>query len=167
MKKQKKKEGRPTEFKEEYCEQVEKLCLLSATDQDIADFFNVSKQTIYNWKEKHQEFLDSLKKGKDLADQRVVKRLYQRAIGYEHAEDKIFQNNGVPVIVPTIRRYPPETVACIFWLKNRRPNEWRDRQDIDLNVTDKKDLSNYTDEELRSALKLKQKQDAVCQQPDK
>jgi len=119
--------GRPTKYKEEYNEQVEKLARLGATDKELADFFNVTEQTINNWKLARDGFFESLKKGKLLADANVVDSLYKRALGYEHDEDKIFVVDGQPLIVPTIKHYPPDTVAAIFWLKNRRSDAWRDK----------------------------------------
>ncbi|HEY1120195.1 MAG TPA: hypothetical protein VGE67_01285, partial [Haloferula sp.] len=83
--------------------------------------------TIHTWKKTHAEFSDSLKAGKAVADADVADRLYQRAVGYSHPEDKVMQNNGVPLVVPTVKHYPPDVVACIFWLKNRRPDLWRDK----------------------------------------
>lgn len=127
--------GRPTEYKESYNRQVEKLCLLGSTDKDIADFFEVSETTINNWKLKHPEFLESIKRGKISADANVASRLYKRAIGYEHDEDKIFNNNGEPLIVPTIKHVQPDTTAAIFWLKNRQPKMWRDKQEVDVTVS--------------------------------
>ncbi len=121
--------GRPTSYKVEYTEQAFKLCLLGATDADLADFFEVSEKTINTWKDAHPEFLQSLKAGKDEADANVGERLYQRAMGYEHPEDKIFMHEGKPVVVPTVKHYPPDTTACIFWLKNRQRDRWRDKQD--------------------------------------
>ncbi len=123
--------GRKTEYKEEYNKQAYKLCLLGSTDKDMADFFEVSETTINNWKLKHPEFLESIKRGKISADANVASRLYKRAIGYEHDEDKIFNNNGEPLIVPTIKHVQPDTTAAIFWLKNRQPKMWRDSQNID------------------------------------
>jgi hypothetical protein len=118
--------GRPTAFKPEYCRQAEKLCRLGATDKELADFFGVVEQTINNWKD-IPEFLESLKKGKDLSDANVADRLYKRAMGYSHRAVKIFNDNGEPMRVDYIEHYPPDTTAAIFWLKNRQPKKWRDK----------------------------------------
>ena len=123
--------GQPTKYKDEYAKQAYKLCLLGSTDEDMADFFEVSKSTINNWKHDYPEFLDSIKRGKISADATVASRLYKRATGYEHDEDKIFNNNGEPLVVPTVKHVQPDTTAAIFWLKNRQPKMWRDTQNID------------------------------------
>jgi hypothetical protein len=119
--------GRPTKYKPEYAEQVFKLCLLGATDAEIADFFEVAESTVYLWKLEYPEFSEAIKNGKLKADADVANRLYNRAMGYSHEEDKIFQYEGQPIIVPTEKYYPPDTTAAIFWLKNRQPKRWRDR----------------------------------------
>lgn len=122
---------RPTKYKEEYNEQAYKLCLLGATDTELANFFEVSEQTLNTWKKDHPEFLESIKRGKSIADANVASKLYHRAIGYQHPEDKIFNNNGEEMIVPTIKHYAPDPTAAIFWLKNRQPAKWRDKQEIE------------------------------------
>src|SRR5689334_5578702 len=120
--------GRPTDFRPEFPEQAYKLCLLGAIDKELADFFDVSEQTINAWKEAQPEFLDALKRGKRDADANVANRLYQRAMGYSHKAVKIFMPAGAsePVYAPYTEHYAPDTTACIFWLKNRRPDLWRD-----------------------------------------
>lgn len=125
--------GRPTKFREEYVEQVFKLCLLGATDADLGRFFDVDERTINNWKEAHPEFLQSLKGGKEQADARVAQSLYRRALGWEHEAVKIVADakTGAEHIVSYTQRYPPDTTAAIFWLKNRRPDLWRDRQALE------------------------------------
>lgn len=119
--------GRPSGFKKEFAEQARKLCLLGATDVEVANFFEVSTQTIDNWKVKHPEFFGALKAGKKEADDRVVRSLYQRAVGYSHPETKFFQNAGEVITAETMKHYPPDTTACIFWLKNRDKENWRDK----------------------------------------
>lgn len=127
--------GRPTKYQESYNRQAEKLCLLGSTDKDMADFFEVDESTINRWKIEYPEFCESIKRGKISADANVASRLYKRAIGYEHDEDKIFNNNGSPLIVPTIKHVQPDTTAAIFWLKNRQPARWRDKQEVDVTVS--------------------------------
>jgi hypothetical protein len=75
--------GHPSSFKPEYVEQAKKLCQLGATDLDLADFFHVAEKTIRNWQAAHPDFLEAVRLGKGKADERAVKRLYQRAVGYQ------------------------------------------------------------------------------------
>jgi hypothetical protein len=124
--------GRPVLYKPEYNEQVEKLCRLGATDAEIADFFGVCEATINNWKLSEPMFLESLKKGKIIADMEVANSLYNRAKGYEQEVVKVFQFQGEPVIVPIIEKIAPDTGAAMAWLKNRRPKDWRDKQELDI-----------------------------------
>lgn len=125
--------GRPTKYDEAYAEQVYKLCLLGATDKEIADFFDVAESTINKWKLEYDEFSESIRRGKVQADAQVADSLYQRACGYSHPEDKIFNNNGrEPTIVPTIKHYPPDTQAALIWLKNRQKDKWRDKTEQDV-----------------------------------
>ncbi|HEV2674134.1 MAG TPA: helix-turn-helix domain-containing protein [Aliidongia sp.] len=125
--------GRPSAYQAEYAEQAKKLCLLGATDAQLADFFGVSRVTIDAWKNTHQEFLDALKDGKDAADAAVAHSLFHRATGYSHKAVKIVADakTGMEHIVPFTEHYPPDTTACIFWLKNRQPKAWRDKQEIE------------------------------------
>lgn len=118
--------ARPTDYKPEYDEQAKKLCLLGATDREIADFFGCDERTLNRWKEKHDSFAIALKTAKAEADSRVVESLYRRALGYEHDEMHITAYEGEVIQTPITKHYPPDTVACIFWLKNRQPEAWRD-----------------------------------------
>jgi hypothetical protein len=125
------KGGRPSSYKPEFAKQAEKLCKLGATDADLADFFEVNTSTIWRWSGQHEEFCNALKGGKEAADEKVERSLYQRAIGFEHDAVKIMQYEGQPVVVPYREKVAPDTTACIFWLKNRRRDQWRDRQDVE------------------------------------
>ena len=122
--------GRPSVYTEKHAILAGKLCLLGATDAEIADALEISESTLNAWKHDHEEFSESLKKGKMLADAEIASKLYHRASGYSHDAVKIFQYEGQPVIVPYTEVFPPDTTAAIFWLKNRRPDLWRDRQEI-------------------------------------
>lgn len=121
--------GRPTKYKPEYCKQAAKLCALGAIDKDLAEFFDTTEQTINAWKKEYPEFLEAIKTAKEELDQKVERSLFQRATGYEHPAVKIMQYEGTPVKVDYTERYPPDTVAGIFWLKNRQPDRWRDKID--------------------------------------
>lgn len=128
--------GRPSKFKAEYADQAAKLCRLGATDAQLADFFEVSVSTIALWKVKHAEFSDAIKVPKAEADERVEQSLYRRALGYEHDEVDIKVIDKAVVVTPIRKYYPPDTTAAIFWLKNRRPEEWREKVDHTLSNPD-------------------------------
>ena len=131
--------GRPTDYKDEYCNDVYKLCLLGATDKEIADFFEVDERTINNWKVAHPEFFQSIKKGKVKADAEVAERLYKRAVGYSFkeityekvvvdkpAEPEDEETEGENIEVDLWKKrvvhkdLAPDPVSMIYWLKNRR-----------------------------------------------
>jgi len=125
--------GRPTDYKPEYDEQSRKLCVLGATDQQIADFFGVDVRTIYRWKNEHPDFCQALKAGKEEVDNQVERSLLNRALGYERDAVRIFcSKDGAVTQVPYREVVPPDVTACIFWLKNRRRGEWRDKQDVEM-----------------------------------
>lgn len=143
--------GRPTSFKPEYTEQAKKLAILGLDDKRMAQFFEVSEQTFNAWKHSQPLFLDALKNGKAFADANVAMSLYQKAIGYSHAEDDIRTvtlPNGMGseiVITPTVKHYPPDTVACIFWLKNRQKELWRAQPENEVSPDLTKVLSGLID----------------------
>lgn len=122
--------GRPSAFKAEYVEQAQKLCRLGSTDEDLADFFKVSIRTISNWKSEHAEFLQALKGGKDEADDRVERSLYQKAVGYTFDAVHFSSFQGAVTATPYREHVAPDTTAAIFWLKNRRKENWRDRHEV-------------------------------------
>lgn len=142
--------GRPSSYKPEFAKQAVKLCDLGATDEDLAEFFGVNVRTIARWKIEHDDFCQALKAGKAGADDRVERSLFQRAVGYSHDSVKILtvslgNNAGSEVReVPFVEHYPPDTTAAIFWLKNRRPEQWRDKTEVQVT----RSLSDMTDDEL-------------------
>ena len=127
--------GRPTKYSKGLVVAAGFMARQGLINPQIAAELGISGDTLWRWRKKYPEFDQAIKKGKQTPDDKVVDSLFQRATGYSHAEDKIFQFEGHPVVVPTTKHYPPDTTACIFWLKNRRPEEWRDKQEV-LNTFD-------------------------------
>ena len=134
--KAKKKTGRPSKYKAAYNKQAHKLCLLGATDKELADFFEVSESTLNLWKLKKRGFSESLKEAKEEADAKVVKSLYQRARGYEHEATHFSAYEGDVTATTYTKHYAPDTTACIFWLKNRDKDNWKDRLSQELTGAD-------------------------------
>lgn len=126
--------GRPTCYREKYNKQAYRLCLLGATDDELAEFFEVDVSTINRWKIDHSGFYESLKKGKMSADSRVAERLYERAMGYSHPEIHVSNHQGEITQTELIKHYPPDTAAAFIWLKNRQPGKWRDKIEVGINV---------------------------------
>lgn len=123
--------GRPSKYEGQFAEQARKLCLLGATDEELASFFEVNPDTIHEWKKAHAEFSESIKKGKLQADANVADRLYQRAMGFEHDEVHVTNYQGVVTLTPIRKVYAPDTGAAIFWLKNRQGKQWREKQEVE------------------------------------
>lgn len=121
--------GRPTKYKEEYNEQARKLCLLGYTDDQLADFFQVDVSTINNWKIDYPMFFESLKRGKDIADTEIVESLYNRAKGGIKIIKEKMTEGG---IVELKEEIAPDPASMMFWLKNRQPKHWRDKQELDV-----------------------------------
>ncbi|CAM0109260.1 terminase small subunit, partial [Vibrio phage 209E38-1] len=124
--------GRPTKYKKEYAEQAVKLCKKGFTDKDLADFFEVDESTINRWKDKYEDFCASIKSAKKYSDDLVVQSLYNRAIGYSLTEEREESSNANgSKTVKVTKQIAGDTTAQIFWLKNRQPKEWRDKQETE------------------------------------
>jgi len=94
--------------------QAYKLCLLGATDKQLADFFEVNTDTIYAWKKIYPEFSESIKRGKSMADAKVAESLYKISIGYKYTVEKVINHNGKTTIIRTKKHCHPNVRACIF-----------------------------------------------------
>jgi len=128
----KKAGGRPTLYNPEMLPKIEEYARQGLTNEQIAKNLGITAKTLYEWQNKYSEFGNALKAGKEVADREVENALYKRATGYSHTEEKIFLGpGGQPVIVPTTKHYPPDPTSMIFWLKNRQPQKWRDRQEVE------------------------------------
>jgi len=123
-------------------------------DREIAHNMGVSLSTLSDWKNKYPVIMESLKHGKQVVDIAVENALYKRTQGYEYTETTseplydsmgtaIIDENGKPIIAVTKivkKQVAPDVTAQIFWLKNRKPKEWRDKQDVEVTGKDGKDF---------------------------
>lgn len=123
----KNKGGRPSKYPGIKLNQVEALAAIGLTDNEIGIALDVSKRTIEYWKAK-PEFLHALKKGKLAADSNVLRKLYSKCL-------------------------EGDTTSIIFWLKNRRRQDWRDRQDLNIQQTENSLVDSYSDEDLVNIIK--------------
>lgn len=147
--------GRPTSYQPSFAEQAVKLCKLGATDAEMADFFEVVQSTFYRWKNEYPAFSEALKAAKAEADDRVERSLYNRAVGYTFDSEKVFQFQGEIVRAKTKEHVPPDVTAQIFWLKNRRSQEWRDVRQHE--VGGPGDFAGMPDDELLREIKARAK----------
>lgn len=98
------------------------------TDKQISKNIGISESTLNDWKKKFPEFSESLKQSKEIADRQVENALHKTALGFYYEEDMV-TNQGDVVRVKKYSK--PNTTAQIFWLKNRKPADWRDKQEIE------------------------------------
>ena len=103
------------------------------TDEQIAKNMGIGYSTLQTWKKKYQDIRDTLKRGKEVIDRQVENALLKRALGYEFEEVKKEESENGYKITRTIKQVVPDTTAQIFWLKNRKPVEWRDKREIETN----------------------------------
>ena len=97
-------------------------------DEQIAHNIGIATGTLYDWKKAHPLIAEALKKGKEVADIEVENALFKRALGYDVEETKaVVDASGKKQIIKTTRHVPPDVGAAIFWLKNRKPAQWRDK----------------------------------------
>ena len=151
----KKTAGRPSKFDERYIDEAEKLAMLGLTDKQLAAFWEISTGTLHAWGKAHPAFLSAIKAGKAVADGAVAQSLFKRATGYSHPAVKIFMpaDADEPVYAPFTEHYPPDATSMIFWLKNRRPDLWRDKSEV-LNKNDPADAETVPQSALQLAREI-------------
>lgn len=123
--------GRPSKYKPEYADQARKLCLLGATDGELADFFEVCEATINNWKNEHPGFLESIRAGKVKADAEVADSLYRRATGEFVQLEKVVKKGDDYEAIRYKSYIPGDPNAAYKWLQNRRAQNWTDKQIVE------------------------------------
>lgn len=108
------------------------------TDEQIAKNMGIAPKTLYRWKEEHCQICQSLKSGKEVVDRQVENALLKRALGYKYKEttkelviDKETGSSQLVVTKVVEKEVVPDTTAQIFWLKNRKPEEWRDKRSVE------------------------------------
>ena len=106
------------------------------TDEQIAKNIGINRTTLYDWKKKETNIADALKKGKEIIDFEVENALLKRALGYEYEEETY--ENGI-LTKKVKKQVAPDTTAQIFWLKNRKKEQWREKVEV---VKTDEDLQN-------------------------
>lgn len=158
----------PAQWRDDMPERAYNLCLKGLTDRELAYALGVSDQTIEYWKRKKPEFDEAVKKGKEHADARVARSLFEKAVGYEHDDTYITQFQGQIITYPYKKKYPPDTTAAIYWLNNRTRHQeqpWTNAQYIELTgknggpieTKNNLDLSDLDDEELKFLSSISEK----------
>lgn len=129
------------------------------TDEQIAKNLDITPSTLYEWKRRYSEISEALKKGKEVVDIEVENALLKRALGYSYEEKKVEVSEEGTKVTKTIKEVVPDTTAQIFWLKNRRPDRWRDKQDIEHSgaVNVRKVYDEMSEEELMELAKKYEK----------
>ena len=144
------------------------LALKGATDEEIAEAFHISVRTLHRWKKTHPELLTALEEGKDVADAKVKRSLYQRAVGYEAKEvtqiieqDPATGTQRVSKTQVTTKHIVPDTMACMYWLNNRSKGGFSQRQEVTLGGSVRTSpMEKLTEDELRSLARLDEEPDA-------
>lgn len=122
--------GRTPKYRAKFAAIAKAMCRMGATDAELAAEFSVSTWTIWYWAAKHKAFSKALAVGKGAYDERVIRSLAQRAIGYSYNACKIAHHEGTPIITEYVEHVPPDPGAAKLWLTNRRPDDWRDKREV-------------------------------------
>ncbi len=122
------------------------------TDEQIAHNMGITRKTLAEWKNKYGDICDTLKKEKEIVDIQVENALLKRALGYSYKEttqelvtDRNTGKSKMAVTKVVEKQVVPDTTAQIFWLKNRRPDKWKDKQDVQVSGTLKAEQNKLDD----------------------
>jgi DNA-binding XRE family transcriptional regulator len=135
--------------------QLEAWARNGLTDEQIASNIGITRTTLYEWKKLYPDISDALKRGKEVVDIQVENALLKRALGYQFTEvtrERVYnestQKHKFEITKKVVKEVQPDTTAQIFWLKNRKPAEWRDRKEIDANIRRNDPFEGLTREQL-------------------
>lgn len=98
------------------------------TEEQIANNIGVCRDTLNEWKKKYSDISDTLKRGKEIVDYEVENALLKKALGYKTTEMRMTKEGA---LVEVEKEVPGDVTAQIFWLKNRKPDKWKDKRDQD------------------------------------
>lgn len=129
--KKKETRGRPTKINDALKAKLVSLFEEGRTEEEAARIVGIHVNTLRNWKHQHPDFLWSVNEAKEIADDLVESALFTRAVGFQHQAVKIMSYEGVSFEHKYTEIVAPDTSAAVFWLKNRRPDKWRDKQEIE------------------------------------
>ena len=116
------------------------------TDEQIAGKMGIHRDTLNEWKKKYSDISDTLKRGKEVVDFQVENALLKRALGYEYEEvSEKYELGTLTEKKVTKKQVVPDTTAQIFWLKNRRPDKWKDKQDVPISGEVKEEQTKLDD----------------------
>jgi hypothetical protein len=120
--------ARPIEYNEKLHPKLAEKCYADGmTNDEAAEYMEIARSTLHEWRKKYKAFSDAIDRGKNAVDDKVESKLLQKAMGYEEDAVKIFQHLGEPVIVDYIKKYQPDLGAIKMWLNNRRPDKWSEK----------------------------------------
>ena len=107
------------------------------TDEEIARKMGITRKTLYEWMNKYGDICDAIKRNKEVADREVEQALFRKATGFKIKEvtrerriNPLTREPELVVIKEIEKDVAPDTAAQVFWLKNRKPNEWRDKREV-------------------------------------
>lgn len=116
---------------------IEDWARMGLTNEQIAHNMGITRETLNQWSKKYSDISDTLKRGKDVVDIEVENKLLKRALGYRYTETtkkRVFnpktEKTEFVVTKEIEKEVVPDTTAQIFWLKNRRPDRWKDKQEV-------------------------------------
>ena len=118
--------GRKTAYSPRLAVIARKCCERGMTDIEVADVLGIGLATLYRWKLDYPAFSRVFKLGRKLADDRVERSIYSRAVGYSYLAEKPVMTRHGQKTMRYRAHIPPDTAAAVWYLKNRRPDRWRD-----------------------------------------
>jgi transposase-like protein len=141
-----------------------------ATIEQIAINIGIRRETLYKWMRQYPELKEAIDKGREITDRRVENALYNNAMGQEVWEEtqelrpivikgeiQYNEDGTIKAEMVTVERkkkfIPGSATAQIFWLKNRKSNVWRDKQEVQHSGNIGLDVSYLSDDDLEKELK--------------